>query len=155
MGHHCGMEIGDAETHRVLAYVDALNRQGVTPHCSFVDEFGDAAERRMTRRGGMTAMGTLHAVATSVNGSIAPGETYTAHLKRLGWLVCSDGGSVTVTHMGRGLLKALNAPSMDADSGSVVEVVRDPENPFAYTRAMNSLTTVEDALLVEPYFRGH
>ena len=147
------MNIVDEETHRVLAYVDALNRQGVTPHLSYVDEFGDAADRRMVRRGGITAMTTLQAVAMSVSGTIAPGETYSAYLERLGWVLCSPDGSVSITNTGRGLLKALNAPSMDADSGSVVEVVLDPENPFAYTRAMNSLTTVEDALLVEPYFR--
>jgi hypothetical protein len=147
------MEIVDEETHRVLAYVDALNRQGVTPHRLSVDEFGDGADRRMARRGGMAAVATLQAMALSVSGTIGPGETYTAYLERLGWVLCSGGGDVTITQIGRGLLKALNAPSMDADSGSVVEVVLDPENPFAYTRAMNSLTTVEDGLLVEPYFR--
>ena len=147
------MEIVDEETHRVLAYVDALNRQGVTPRRSLVDEFGDAPERIMTRRGGLVAVAAIQAMAMSVNGTLAAGERYTAYLERLGWVVCSGSDAVTITQVGRGLLKALNAPSLEADSGSIVEVVLDPENPFAYTRAMNSLTTVEDALLVEPYFR--
>ena len=148
------MEIVDEHTHRVLAYVDALNRQGIQPDRYFVDEFGDQPDRHTRRNGGLAATTTYALLQANILGRIVPGESFTEYLARLGWvrLVAGD-ARIEITSLGRGLLRSLNTPNIDADANAVVEVVLDPKNPFAYAQAMNSLTTVQDALLVEPYFR--
>lgn len=147
------VEIVDEDTHRVLAYVDALNRQGVKPHATSVDEFAERPGRGHGLRGMATFARQLALLQPGLLNPMASGETFSQYLERHGWVRLGANDSVEVTTMGRALLRALNVPAIEADDSAVVEVVLDPSNPFAYAQALNSLTTADDALLVEPYFR--
>lgn len=78
-------------------------------------------------------------------------ETAVAYLHRMGW--ASTGGGVSLTDVGRALLKALNAPAIEDLNSDVFELVLDTDNPFAYAQTIGALSNVEDGLLVDPYFR--
>lgn len=145
------MEIVSDQTHRVLAYLDALNRHGVKPDQYWVNEFADRPDLKVERVGGLSALGTTaHLLMAFAEREVAQ-ERYADYMARLGW-VSIDERSVELTGMGRALLKALNSPAIE-ESADVFEVVLDPKDPFAYAQALGGLSSVKNALLVEPYFR--
>lgn len=146
------MEIVDEATHRVLAYVQALNRHGVRPHRTVVDEFGEAPERRFSQRSNMAAFDLRSQLTAIWSMQRVAEETFCQFLTRLGWIQDEEGG-VALTVVGRALLKSLNAPAIEESTAYVFEIVLDPKNPFAYAQALSGLSSVTDALLVEPYFR--
>lgn len=151
-GHHGPVEIVNEETHRVLAYVDALNRHGVRPPRALVDEFAEAPEQKVRMDGGIRGLAQLRMVAATFAERYVPDETFSEYLSRLGWIgEVSD--AVELTAIGRALLKALNSPVLEEGTADVFEIVLDPDNPFAYVQALHGVSSVSDALLVEPYFR--
>lgn len=145
------MEIVDPEIHRVLSYIDALNKHGQKPQSELVDGFADAPDRKYLRESGILALAQMRRQIATLGERTTAAETVCQYLARLGW-ICSE-GKVELTPIGRALLKSLNAPALEDATVDVVEVVLSPENPFAYVQALNALASVEDALLVEPYFR--
>lgn len=146
------MEIVGEHTHRVLAYVDALNRHGIKPQPHYVEEFAKNPEQLTETVGGMAAFRTTGQLAATWGGRRVPRETFPDYMSRVGWLKVSD-DQAEVTAIGRALLKALNAPVVGDAASDVIEVVLDPDNPFAYAQAMSGIASVNQALLVEPYFR--
>lgn len=79
-------------------------------------------------------------------------ETYSQYLDRLGWVTDSTEG-IKLTKLGKAILKDLNSPKIDPSETGIVEVVLDPENPFAYASALGVIASVESALLIDPYLR--
>jgi hypothetical protein len=146
------MEIVSEETHRVLAYVDALNRHGVKPRRLWVEQFADNPEPKVKRIGGLAAIQASARRAATLGERVVADETFTDYLARLGWAEF-DHDAVELTSMGRALLKALNAPAIEETETDVFEVVLDPEDPFAYAQALHGVSSVKNALLIEPYFR--
>lgn len=138
------------QTHRVLAYVDALNRHGVKPSPRWVDQFAEEPKRRVAMVGGLSSIATVWSEMMSERE--VPKETFTQYMTRLGWVAAND-GQVELSRLGRALLKALNAPALEEAGTDVFEIVLDPKNPFAYAQALGGLMHAKDALLVEPYFR--
>lgn len=148
--HHSPVEIVNEDTHRVLAYVDALNRHGVRPHCEVVNEFACNPERKYRSDGILAVRSSL---ATILDGQRKPTETFCQYLARLSWINDDPAERVELTPIGRALLRALNSPTIEETSTDVFEVVLSPDNPFAYAQALGGLSYAKEALLVEPYLR--
>lgn len=149
--HHGGVDIVDEITHRTLSYVEALNRQGVYPPQRLVDEFARDPDHKVRILTGLQARmmqsfldGPLFASQRSER------ESFCQYLTRVGWI--TNTYEVELTKVGRALLKALNAPVLESAT-DVIEIVLDPDNPFAYAQAIGALAEPKEALLVEPYFR--
>ena len=148
------VEIVSEEVHRVLAYVEALNRHGVRPARALVDEFAARPDRKRptaTFPAMRTAAQMIGAMVASWDLDTSGGETFCEYLARLSWI--ADTAQVELTPAGRALLKALNAPALEDASTDVFEVVLGPDNPFAYAQTLGMLSRSPRALLVEPYFR--
>jgi len=145
------VEIVDQHTHRVLAYVDALNRHGVKPPFAVIDAFANAPDRRSKTVGGLQSA-TMSRWADILSGVSVPDETFCEYLLRVQWITGSVDAFELTPH-GRALLKALNAPALEETTADVFEIVLNPENPFAYAQALGALGSARRALLVEPYFR--
>ncbi len=142
------MDIVTKQSHRVLAYVEALNRHGVKPHPYLVNQFAEQPDQRVERVGGFQAITLLAMLGERT----VPKETFTDYMARLGWVtVVSE--RVELSTIGRALLKALNAPAIEETTADVFEIVLDPKNPFAYAQALGGMSSVKNALLVEPWFR--
>lgn len=136
----------------MLAYVQALNRHGVRPSRTVVDAFGEAPGRRYSERSNLAAFDLRTQLTAMWATQRVPEETFCQYLSRLGWIQIGDSG-VELTDVGRALLKSLNTPAIEESTSDLFEIVLDPENPFAYAQALGALSSVTDALLVEPYFR--
>lgn len=145
------MDIVSEETHRVLAYLDALNRHGVRPDRQWIDEFAEEPDQLVERVGGLGSIRAATLIAMSLGERIVAQETFTDYMARLGW-VTIDSRHIELSNMGRALLNALNAPAIE-ETADVFEIVLDPADPFAYAQALGLMSSVKNALLVEPYFR--
>jgi hypothetical protein len=148
------MEIVSEHVHRVLAYVEALNRHGVRPVRKAVNEFANGPDRKESRTVPAFQLSALRAVQHALRGVQAEtveGETFSQYAARLGWI--GDVTEVELTPIGRALLKALNTPALEETSADVFEIVLEAGDPFAYAQALGALSVAKNALLVEPYFR--
>lgn len=153
MDRHDGpVNIVDEDTHRVLAYVDALNRHGVGPARALVNQFAADPDQKVRMDGGLRGLQQLRMVASAFAERVVPDETFCQYMARVGW-IGEDIDAVELTPIGRALLKALNSPVLEEGTADVFEIVLDPDNPFAYAQALHGMSSVSDALLVEPYFR--
>lgn len=146
------MQIVDKETHRVLAYVDALNRHGVRPSRQMVNEFA-ANPKQKYREDNVFGMSARAAIRTMFDVQKVVAETFCQYMARLSWINEEPVDAVELTAVGRALLQSLNSPVMTESAADVFEVVLSPDNPFAYAQALSGLSSVKQALLVEPYFR--
>ena len=146
------MEIVDEHTHRVLAYVDALNRHGVKPPVPVVNAFANKPERKHKTISRFEFAMQRSSVLDMFASRNVPEETFCEFLQRLAWIT-DDAAGVELTVYGRALLKALNAPALEEATADLFEIVLNPENPFAYAQALGALATARRGLLVEPYFR--
>lgn len=145
------VEIVSEHVHRLLAYIAALNRNGVRPERQLIEEFAKRPERRSpTRRSSLTLIAEQMALVLG-GVEVSEGETYCDYLARLGWI--DDKQQVELTSVGRALLKALNTPVLEETTADVFEIVLEPEDPFAYAKALGALGGAKRSLLVEPYFR--
>ena len=147
------MEIVSEQVHRVLAYVEALNRHGVRPARQVVNEFARKPDLTPTKRVNQFASLSASILQSTMWGLTekVEGETFCQYLARLSWI--EDKAQVELSVIGRALLKALNSPTIDESAADVFEIVLGPNNPFAYVQALQALSIPKNALLVEPYFR--
>jgi hypothetical protein len=144
------VEIADENTHRLLAYIDALNRQGIKPGFDLVDAFGDQSSRAHRRS---------NSLAEAVMPSIAKFSSFTVwtedpseYLERLGWIDVVD-REVELNRVGRAMLRALNTPQLDFEASPTAEIVLGTDDPFAYAQVVQVLGGAGPAMLVEPYLR--
>lgn len=144
------MEIVNGHVHRVLLYVDALNRHGASPSRDDINAFDESPDQKRPRRFPISDL-----VATTLNMGMTyergERETFCTYAQRLGWFTGTD--AVHLTAIGRALLKSLDTPKILESPADVFELVLDPGNPFAYAQALQALSAVETAMLVDPYFR--
>lgn len=143
------MDIADAETHRLLAYVDAVSRQG---HTLSVDEFERFQEAPGPRTSGGLAGMVAQVWMQQMSSSRLAGTTETTldWLDRLGWLSVF-GGIVRITDLGHAVLRHLEEQEHSSDLA--VEIVLNPEDPVAYARVIGRIARHDRALLVDPYLR--
>lgn len=128
----------------MLAYLALVNRQGYFEMSAYdLEEFAESPDQRFGKIDYRIDFSrTLLAER--------PLETYVEYLSRVGWIVASDSGSA-VTPLGQAVLRAMNAPRIDEQD--VLEIVLDPDDPFAYARALGELADMPNSMIVDPYFR--
>jgi hypothetical protein len=146
------MQIVEDATHRVLAYIDALNRHGIKPPAHFVDKFAEEPDQRMTTISQIPIMQFAQKWSTMFGEHLVADENFTNYISRLGWATLTD-GRIELTGIGRALLKSLNTPAIEEAASDVFEIVLHPDDPFAYAQAIGALASVNQGLLIEPYFR--
>lgn len=135
------MEIVSEHVHRVLAYVEALNRHGAKPRRDVVNAFAERPDRKGPRRSTAAQRAIDHFLVASLSqwkfDTLDEGEAFTQYLDRLGWIERTE--EVELTPVGRALLKALNSPVLDEAASDVFEIVLEPNDPFAYAQALGAL----------------
>jgi hypothetical protein len=116
------MEIVSEHTHRVLAYVDALNRHGVKPQPGVVNEFAKKPEQLLSTTSSIAgAMYTRALLLSMFQPSSVEAETFCQYMTRLKWTY--DEAVVELTPVGRALLKALNSPVLEETTADVFDSV--------------------------------
>lgn len=143
------VEIANERTHRVLAYLAAVTARGeVVVPSEALDAYA-AAPDHLAGRVDLMASYSLRLTALTM-GTVAE-ETFSDYLDRLGWIIGGRSGCI-ITPLGEAVLRALNAPRLD-DNRDAIEIVLDPEDAFAYTRALGELADLPGTMIVDPYFR--
>lgn len=120
------MEIANERTHRVLAYLAAVTARGavVVPpealnaYAADPDHLAGRVDLMASYSFRLTAMTAMTA------GTVAR-ETFSDYLGRLGWIIGGRSGCA-ITPLGEAVLRALNAPRLDANRDAI-EIVLDPE----------------------------
>lgn len=143
------MEIVGESVHRVLAYIEAMNRQGCPPTRAQVDAYAEGW-KPITTITGMSAYRLSLEDLNSMDTDTVT-EAMASYLLRLGWVRLEDVDFVTPTRIGLAVLREANSPQPASDAGSTLEVVIDPSNPFAYAQLMAKITSLGDCLIVDPY----
>lgn len=149
------MEIVGEAAHRLLAYVEAVQRQG---HALTLDEFNayDYGHERLIKVSGNSRLAkSIQLLQNSVSEAMwgeghRDVESTIEYLTRLRWL-STEAGIVTITSLGKAVLREANSPLPDSDVGSTLEVVIDPNNPFAYAQLMSKVSGFEACMIVDPY----
>ncbi|MGO4252727.1 hypothetical protein AB4Y81_10715 [Paenarthrobacter sp. TAF1] len=145
------MEILDETTHRVLTYIEAVTRQGASLTTGAVNAFAEDWNRKTTYK--MTIAEQITIAAQMASGSfkqLSSEEAMSAFLTRLGWVTKSK-DVVALTEVGRAVLREASSPQSAPTAESTLEIVIDPDNPFAYAQLMTKITSLEDCMIVDPY----
>ncbi|MEW1921925.1 hypothetical protein [Pseudarthrobacter oxydans] len=143
------MEILTPPAHRALLYLEAVNRQGQKPSSEQLDAYAKDWKPRQRVEGGYAQIQAMMDNMTNMGGRTVV-EAMTDYLRRVGWLSVSKSG-LTITELGKAVLREANTPLPDTDSGSTLEVVIDPDNPFAYAQLMSKITGFGTCMIVDPY----
>jgi hypothetical protein len=135
------VKIADNTTHRVLAYVAAVERQGHRLTAQDVDAFAQRAYRNRPRAG-----------------LLAPDARPLVWLYRVGWIDLIgpsqnivDEDEVVVTDLGRAALRALDEEAATPDSGSST-VTLDKDDPTALAKVIEQVNGLGECALVDRYF---
>ncbi|MGP5581711.1 hypothetical protein ACTXOF_14455 [Glutamicibacter arilaitensis] len=144
------MEIVNERTHRILGYIAIANRQGVHITAPDVNAYGNNPDLRIKKISSITDM--LQSSIWGTSPRYEKAETYSQYLVRVRWATDSTDG-IKLTKLGKAILKDLNSPKIDPAETGIVEVILDPEDPFAYASALGVISSVENALLIDPYLR--
>lgn len=142
------MEIVGDSAHRVLAYIEAMNRQGSPLTRGQVDAYAEGWAQIRTVTGASAFRLFLEDPDSMEQDTVT--ETMTAFLLRLGWIK-KDLNVFSPTRLGLAVLREANSPQPNSDAGSTLEVLIDPSNPFAYAQLMAKITSLGDCLVVDPY----
>lgn len=148
------MEIVGESGHRLLTYVEAVRRQG---HILLKTEFEAYAagwQPKVAKPIGWSALRLLSEM-DEVTADSAPGksrvvESMLDFMVRVRWMTLRA-GEVDITPLGRAVLRESNTPLPESDTGSTVEVVNDPNDPFAYAQLMSKITSLDSCMVIDPY----
>ena len=149
------MEIIGESAHRLLAYVEAVTRQGhaLTPEelSAYAHGWAPKTTLHMPSKGGPPVLEEWAGTTKwSLGEVVSERESYVEYLKRVRWVKISD-GLVEITPLGKAVLREANAPLPPSDVGSTLEVVIDPNNPFAYAQLVSRISGFNECLIVDPY----
>lgn len=148
------MEILGESVHRLLMYVEAVRRQGHAITRAEFEAYASGWQPKVTKSLDWSAFQLLQemdeATAESVLGRRTIVEPMLDFMVRVGW-VADTAGSIDITPLGRAVLREANAPLPQSDTGSTVEVVIDPSDPFAYAQLMSKITSFESCMIIDPY----
>ncbi|MDB5178230.1 MAG: hypothetical protein JWN01_173 [Patescibacteria group bacterium] len=143
------MKITTESQHHTLAFIDACNRSGYTPHrAEVVKWLKDPQPKIAGDIAGLFGRTIQEMLGNAVLG--VPGEDAVEHLLRLGWLSGDETG-LSLSPVGQALLGAAERSDLQIGEGSVV--VLSGEDPFAYARLIGFIAKLGPVLLVDPYFR--
>jgi len=137
------MDLVSDETHRALAFLGALHKQGYHPYAHEFDAYTS------THGPHTTVMEMLRARFES---SAIHHEGMRKYLQAVHWIgVRPKDHRIVITELGRHVLAALDESVHEVSQ--FVEVVLDPEDPLALSLVVKRLAALGKALLVDPYFR--
>ena len=148
------MEIANPHTHRLLAYIAAVNDQGASLPVELADEYGKEAERAYIQETQPAVAGLAMVVARmqeAIGGRMRL-ESWVGYLERLGWAMrdTADGEqSVVVTRLGRAVLRHLEQSEVSPESAVGIAVKAD--DPLSYAQVIGRIASHQDALLVDAY----
>lgn len=142
------MEIADARAHLALQYVATVSDNG---HILTVQEFTafvNSPERLSEgpTQGWMSQVLTMQQLFASTLGT-RTSESWLSYMKRLSWLQIAN-GNVTITSLGRAVLRSLERQAID-DDVPVAVVLHDE---LSYARVIGMIANAGPAALIEPYF---
>lgn len=155
-GYDSAMEIIGESAHRMLAYVEAVNRQNHPLTEGEFVAYADGWDQKVTVSGGATTLAATYASLQSAATFALWGsgrrevEPLLSYLVRLKWMV-TDGSHVDITKLGKAVLREANSPLPASDVGSTLEVIIDPDNPFAYAQLMARIGSFDACMVVDPY----
>lgn len=150
------MEIIGESAHRMLAYVEAVRRQGHGLTEAEFEAYADGWDQRfMVQAKGMSYTEAMSRGQRMMNRLIDGSgsrvwEPMLHYLCRVKWLSLQS-GQVDITALGKSVLREANAPLPDSNVSSTLEVIIDPENPFAYAQLMARIGSFDECMVVDPY----
>jgi len=139
------MEIVGESVHRVLAYIEAMNRQGSPVTRDQVEAYADGWNPIQT----LVGAAAFRAYIDDADDSVF--ERTASFLLRLGWAEVGEGQAMVLTRLGLAVLREANSPQPGSEGDSTLEVVIDPSNPFAYAQLMSKIGSFDDCMIVDPY----
>lgn len=135
-------------------YVEAVRRQGHVLRKAEFEAYAAAWQPKVTKPVDWTTFRLLgemdEETAESVLGRRRVTEPMLDFMVRVQWMT-SRAGEVDITPLGRSVLREANSPLPESDTGSTVEVVMDPNDPFAYAQLMAKITSFESCMIIDPY----
>jgi hypothetical protein len=149
------VEIADAETHRLLAYIAAISDQGTPLPIGLAEEYGRQAERGVIRDDAGTVAETFAFFAARLQRTFygsARREGRIAHLERLGWAARETWDkeeSIVLTRVGKAVLRHLNQREVSEEEAVAITVKAD--DPLSYARVMGRIAGHDEAMLVDAY----
>ena len=149
------MEIIGESAHRILAYVEAVGRQGHSLSRKEFNAYAEQWNQKVTEAGDGELARSLAILASGITSALYGSgrrqvESMFSYLSRVQWIAEVD-ESVRITALGKAVLREANTPVPDSDAASTLEVVIDPENPFAYAQLMAKIAGLGECMIVDPY----
>lgn len=148
------MDIVGESAHRLLMYVEAVRRQGHVLSKAEFEAYAGSWQPRVTKPVDWASFRFLSEMdeetAESVLDRRRIKESMLDFMVRVRWMTCK-GGEVDITALGRAVLREANSPLPESDTGSTVEVVIDPNDPFAYAQLMSKIAGFDSCMVIDPY----
>jgi hypothetical protein len=150
------LQLVDADTHRVLGYIDALVSQGYQPVPEEVEVYALAPVRRPAKvesgvfRDLALNFANLANFADVWSRTVVreEAEKWVEYLGRLRWAEL-DAGGVRLTKAGRALLGHLNSRLEGLEADEVLLV--SPEDLVGYPKVIGKIARLENVMVVDPY----
>lgn len=135
-------------------YVEAVRRQGHTLRQAEFEAYAAGWQPKITKPMDWSSLRLLSEMdeetAESVLGRRRVVEPMLDFMVRVRWMTLRA-GELDITPLGRAVLREANAPLPESDTGSTVEVVIDPKDPFAYAQLMSKITSLDSCMVIDPY----
>lgn len=150
------MELADQDTHLALTYLAAATRNGARLTSEQLETFVGQPRRRAAAYSSPLSRSLAESLAPimeAYRGSSTQtraAESMTEYLTRLNWVLSNDDG-IVLSILGRAILQDLDRPTIDPANEDPLTVVIDPQDPLAYVRVFEMLTSQPEGLLVDPY----
>lgn len=141
----------DEDGKRALAYLAALERSGYFPTMPELEAYVERPARRRSKRSKLPGIEVFAQTLASAFffADEVEEEHLGAYLIRLRWVV--HNGDVRLTALGRAVHAA--AARQDERDEAVAEIVLDEDDPLVLAKLFGKISSVGEALLVDPYFR--
>jgi len=149
------MEIIGEKAHRMLAYVEAVRRQGYALGTAEFIAYAEQWDQKVTIAGVdgelMQAMAQMKSATAAFLGTgRRQVEPMIDYLLRVRWISETD-AKIGITPLGKAVLREANAPLPGSDTASTLEVIIDPSSPFAYAQLMAKISGLAECLIIDPY----
>lgn len=146
------MKLADDQCHRVLAYVAALQQQGVQLTAGNVNAYAKRTQRKKTSTLPDVERLMFFGMGQKVR------ETPLVWLYRVHWIDLKgpserfeDSDIVSITPVGRGALRALDEAAAEKQS-STTAVALDGDDPTALAKVIEQIMSMGTCALVDRYF---
>lgn len=146
------MELVDDKLHRTLTYLSAAQKFGATVSLAALETFASQPVPFARQVSVFDFASAISAWERSYEREIAPAEKPVPFLIRVGWIDVTDAG-VRLTELGRAVLAHADRPAVADTADGPIAVTIDPEDPLAYARLFDLLSSHGTGLLVDRYLK--